>query len=78
MSGTVLSLYYLIILTTLKTKKKKSKIYLSKVTQSINGKIGTQNQDCVTPKSRALSILPDYLNTRLEIRPVTSVSLSKS
>lgn len=58
--------------------KKKSKMYLPKVTQLINGKIRTQNQDCVTLKSRALSILPDYLNTRLEIRPVTSVSLSKS
>lgn len=78
MSGTVLPLHYLITLTALQTKynsKKETQIYLPKVTQLINGGIRTQNHNCVTPKSSALSSLPGYLHNR----PVTySVSSSKS
>lgn len=75
MSGTVLPLHYLIILKTLQPKynsKKETQMYLPEVTQLINGGIRTQNHDCVTPKSSALSPLPGYLhNSRLEIRCVT-------
>lgn len=65
MPGTVLYLHHLTIFMTPQSNStgKLTQIYLSKVTQLINGGISAQNQACVTPKSNSLSTLSDYFLT---------------